>query len=112
MEMSKRALSLLGLACGAGKAVSGFTAVNKAVEAGRAHLLLLDGGMTQDSRDKYFSLAKKHSVPCITAGEGFCAYMGHPERKAAAVCDAGFSAEILKEINNTLINAGVFSGNE
>ena len=44
--MSKRALSLLGLACGAGKAVSGFTAVNKAVEAGRAHLLLrIDTGM-------------------------------------------------------------------
>lgn len=111
IRLSKRAYSLLGLACNAGKAVSGYTAVSDMLSKGRAVLLLFAADIAENTVKKYVLQAERENIGYYTVDDpDLCACVGHPERKVLALNDIGFSREIIKEINT--LNVGVISSNE
>jgi len=111
VKLSKKAYSLLGLACNAGKAVSGYTAVSKALDSSRLRLLLLTGDVSQNTAKQYTDKALNRGIEIHTVDDEFlCSCVGHPERKVIAVLDDGFANAILKEIH--ILNVGVNSSNE
>ena len=111
IKLSKKAYSLLGLACNAGKAVSGYTAVSKALDGSRVCMLLLAGNVSDNTVKQYSDKANSKSINLyIVDDEYLCSCVGHPERKVIAVLDDGFKNAILKEIH--ILNVGVNSSNE
>jgi ribosomal protein L7Ae-like RNA K-turn-binding protein len=88
--------SLLGLAQKAGKLASGEVAVEKAVQAGKARLLLVAADASENTRKSYRDMAAFYEVAChegLTKDELGQA-TGRPARAAVAVLDAGFAKAI------------------
>lgn len=111
IKLSKKAYSLLGLACNAGKAVSGYTAVSKVLDGPRICMLLLASGASHNTVKQYADKARNKNIEFYIVDDEFmCSCVGHPERKVIAVLDNGFSSAILKEIH--ILNVGVNSSNE
>ena len=111
IRLSKRACSLLGLACNAGLAVSGYTAVSQLFDTNKIKLVLLSADASKNTIKLYSDKALLLKANFFISDDvNMCACVGHPERKVIAVLDEGFAREILKEINT--LNVGVINSNE
>ena len=100
MVINQKALSLLGLACAAGKIASGATAVEEALRARQVRMLLLRADCSENTIAQYRAKAQSASVPFYPVqNEELGARVGHPERKVVAVLDSGFAKAIQKEIS-------------
>ncbi len=89
-------LPLLGFAQKAGKLASGEVAVEHAVRAGKARLVLIAADASDNTKKSYRDLAAYHQV---AYHEGLSKdELGHatgrPSRAALAVTDAGFAKAI------------------
>lgn len=97
--MGTRLSNGIGLSRKAGKCIGGDFAVEKAVRAGKALLVLLDGEASENTRDKYTFLCRGRDVPLlITERPGDAA--GMPGRMVLAVTDAGFKKMIEEAYNS------------
>jgi ribosomal protein L7Ae-like RNA K-turn-binding protein len=92
----QRIMALLGLAQKAGKIVSGEVAVEHAVRAGKAKLILVAADASDNTRKNYFDMAKFNNLTCheVLSKDQFGTAIGKPPRAALAVNDAGFSKAI------------------
>ena len=94
----QRIMNLLSMAQRARRIVSGAFAVEQALKAGRADLLIMAEDTAEESRKKYLALADKYKVPYLEALDrdmlGSC--LGKDYRAAAALTDAGFAAQLKK----------------
>lgn len=96
--MQDKILSLLGLACKAGKISSGEFSVEKDVKSGRAYLVIVAGDASQSTYKSYKDMCSFYKVPLIVYGDkdvlGHC--IGKEFRAAVAIKDQGFANSILK----------------
>lgn len=93
---SKKVASLLGLAQRAGKLASGELAVEKAVQSGKAKLVLVAADASAGTQKKYRDLTTFYQVPfhaCLTKEE-LGHSIGKEYRAAVAVLDNGFGKSI------------------
>ncbi len=96
----EKILAALGLAQKAGKLASGDTAVQTAVKAGKAKLLLVAADAAKNSRKNMFNMAASFAVPvygCL-GRRSLGGAIGKAERTAVAVLDKGFAVMIEKEV--------------
>lgn len=91
--MGQRLSNALGLCRKAGRCVLGDETCEKAVRAGKALLVVLDSGASENTRDKYTFLCRGRGVELILTEAPGCA-VGKPGNKVIAVTDAGFSKMI------------------
>lgn len=99
VQINQKVLSLLGLACAAGKAASGNTAVEEALRSFRVKALFLQSDCSENTVKQYCAKAASGKVPFyLVEGKELGSSVGHPERKVVAVLDTGFAKAIEKEI--------------
>jgi Ribosomal protein HS6-type (S12/L30/L7a) len=91
-----RLLSLLGFAQKAGKIVSGEVAVEHAVRAGKARLVLVAVDASDNTRKSYRDLAAYYRIAYyeVLSKDEFGHATGKPSRAALAVTDPGFGKAI------------------
>lgn len=102
MEESKRntnpAYAYLGFATKAGKLKSGAFAAEKAIESGRAALVVLDTAASENTRRDWNNKCDAKKIAFLQMPDIGRA-IGKPERIVAAVIDADFAAIIAKANN-------------
>lgn len=93
-------LSLLGLAQKAGKIASGDFAVEKAILAGKAKLILVAEDAADETKKKYCTLAEDYQVDCVTVGSKIelGTAIGKDFRAVAVILDDGFKKGIQKKL--------------
>ncbi len=97
---SQKLLSYLGFATKAGKAVSGSGAVESALKAGKAKVVLVSSFAGENTLKHFSDMASFREVPFfVVEGDNLGNAVGKPERKTVCITDNGFSEAVLKEIN-------------
>ncbi len=92
---------MIGLAMRAGKVASGAFQVNKALEEGKACLILVDRGISESTLEQYKGMCKKNGIIIELLEEGELAQsIGKPDRMSAAILDENFSNKIKDMIHN------------
>ena len=94
--MTDRLSNMVGLSMRAGKLESGALPVEKALSAGKAKLVLLDEGMSENSLKKYVSSCGIKNITVILLKPGVLSAAIGRERLCAAVTDEGFTKSIIK----------------
>ena len=100
MNQSK-AISMISLATKAGKTVSGEFCTEKEVKSGRAHLVIVAGNASDNTKKKFRNMCEFYEVPIYfykdkdTLGHA----LGKEFRASLAVLDEGFAKGILKHLN-------------
>ena len=94
------ALSLLGLAQRAGRLVSGFDAVKRAVVRGRAHLVIISHDVSANTADRMRRIAAARGVPCVTWSDmnTLGKAIGQPDRAVIAIVDARMAEAVRKAL--------------
>ena len=94
------ALLFLGLATRAGKTVSGYDAVQQAVFAGAAHLVLVAADASEGTANKARIVSEEYEVPFFrfATKDKLGKYLGKEERAVAAVLDEGFAKRLIQMI--------------
>lgn len=91
----KQACNMLGLCARAGRLVSGQQAVETALKAGKAKLVLVDAGASDGTKKALNDACRYRGVELIQMGEQALGNaIGRPGRMAAAVTDAPFAERI------------------
>ncbi|MEN6411139.1 MAG: ribosomal L7Ae/L30e/S12e/Gadd45 family protein [Veillonellales bacterium] len=89
----KKLTSLLGLAQKAGKIVSGELAVEKAVRAGKAKIVVVASDSSESTKKNYHDMAAYYKIPIYEGLSkqqmGLC--IGKANRAVVAIIDEGFS---------------------
>ena len=91
----KRVMGLMGLSVRAGRAVFGADGCLKAVRGGKCALLLLDGGASRATRDKYTGACAHAGVPLRLLPEGALAQATGRPGVAMALPVGGLTEELL-----------------
>ena len=92
---------MISLATKAGKTVSGEFCTEKEVKSGRAHLVIVAGNASDNTKKKFRNMCEFYEVPIYfykdkdTLGHA----MGKEFRASLAVLDEGFAKGILKHLN-------------
>ena len=96
-----KALNMLGLCARAGRLVSGAQGVEIAVKAGKAYLVLIDGGASQETKKSIMDACAYRKVDAeIIEEQALGNAIGKPGRMVAAVTDESFAnriRQLLKE---------------
>jgi ribosomal protein L7Ae-like RNA K-turn-binding protein len=95
---------MLGLACRAGKVVSGEFSVERAVRKHKAKLVIVAGDASENTRSSFTDLCAYYKVPvCIYATrEALGAFTGKGFRASAAVLDDNFANTIKKLVEEEI----------
>jgi len=112
--MANGAAGLIGLSFRAGKMVIGAQAVRDALRTGKAHLVLVDGGASENTRKEFTDACAYRNVDIAALLPGLLGEAsGRPGRMVAAVTDSPLANGIRKSIqkhdktNSDTENAGV-----
>lgn len=99
-----RVLSLLGLAAKAGCVASGEFMTEKAVKAGRAHLVIVGTNASENTKKNFRNLCEFYRVSRIEYGtkEELGHAIGKEMRASLAVTDAGFAKNLKKHLEETV----------
>jgi len=101
MENEKRALSLLGIAMRAGQVTSGDSMCEREVRAGRAALVLLDAGVSANTRGKYAAMCAHHRVPlAVISADALGRAIGKDNRMVAALPKGTFAEKIWTSLSS------------
>lgn len=94
----------LGLAKRAGQVVSGEQAVLGAVQRNKVRLLLISTDASQNTQDKFSSLALNHSVPFHIYGEKdlFGQAIGSSPRAVVGILDRSFANVIQTQVQESV----------
>lgn len=93
--MNSGLTNAIGLAMKAGRIQSGDFAVERLVRSGQARLVLLDAGVSENTREKYCAICKTHCVELLYVDE-LGRWIGKPGRMIAAVTDVNFQNMIKR----------------
>ncbi|VBB08049.1 ribosomal protein l7ae/l30e/s12e/gadd45 [Lucifera butyrica] len=96
-------ISLLGLAQKAGKLVTGEFAVEKAVKAGKAKMVLIAADASANTKDRFRSMTAFYQVAHyeVASKEQLGSATGKMHRASVAVLDVGFCDAIKRMIEKT-----------
>lgn len=97
-----KVLSMIGLACKAGKIASGEFAVEQSVKKGRAFAVILAGDVSENTRKKFKNMCTFYKVPLYIYGtkESLGRASGKEYRASLALQDMGFKKAIEKLIDS------------
>jgi ribosomal protein L7Ae-like RNA K-turn-binding protein len=92
---------LLGICQRAGKIVSGETLCEKAIRAGRVHLVIISHEASPNTSKKFVNMCKFRKIICITNGskETLGKSIGKPSRTVIAVTDERFKNALLEQFH-------------
>lgn len=92
--------ALLGFAQKAGRVVSGFTAVLRAIDGRKAELIVVAGDASSRTRRGVEEAAREGRVPVVTWGSmaDLGKAVGKPDRAVVAICDSGFARALLEKL--------------
>ncbi|MBQ3552632.1 MAG: ribosomal L7Ae/L30e/S12e/Gadd45 family protein [Clostridia bacterium] len=91
-----RKKSAVGFAMKAGRCKSGAFAAKKALTEGKARLILLDPGVSNETQKKWREGCAFLGIPLMPM-EGLGLAIGKPDHMVAAITDDGFTAMLLSE---------------
>lgn len=98
--MEKKIYALLGLCRRSGKMVSGEFSVKKAIQEGKAKLVIVSADASDGTKKLFNDKCKYYCVPIYMFGSrgelGRC--IGKEERCSIAVLDQGFASGIIKHL--------------
>ena len=99
----RKITSLLGFAQRSGSVASGETAAEIALKKEKAYLLILSADASANTVRKFSGIAATHRVPVLRIfdKQALGQILGKGERSSAAVTDAHFAKEILKQAGQT-----------
>ncbi|GGG12062.1 L7Ae/L30e/S12e/Gadd45 family ribosomal protein [Paenibacillus abyssi] len=102
MTTANKALSALGMAMRAGKLVTGDETVLKAVRQGKAHLVIVAGDASENTKKKFRDKCDSYGVTMMEAfdRETIGNAIGKAERVLIAVTDHGFASMIRKHLSH------------
>lgn len=97
---SAKIFSLLGLATRSRNVVSGEFMTEKAVRSGKAKLVIVSSGASDNTRKKFTNMCEFHKVPLFFFGEkeDLGHSMGKEMRASLAVTDEGFAKTLIKHL--------------
>lgn len=93
--MDGRLTNAIGLSMKAGRLKSGDFAVEQAVRAGQARLVLLDESAAENTKGKYRAMCDYRGIEMLQIGE-LGRWIGKPGRMIAAVTDENFKNMIKR----------------
>lgn len=95
----------LGFAAKTRSIASGADAVEQAIRAGKAKLVLICSQASNATIERFSFASSAHSVKCVLVNDEVLGLaIGKPERKVVCVLDSKFATAIINEIN--LIDLG------
>ena len=96
-----KVLSLAGLAARAGKIASGEFPVEKAVKAGKGHLVVVAADASDNTKKKFSDSCRYYRIPYVEFGdkEMLGSAIGKQFRASLAVTDTGFAKSLGKKLN-------------
>lgn len=99
--INNRIYSLLGLAMKAGKVASGEFMTEKAVKTSMAHLVIVAGDASANTKKNFTDMCAYYHVPVVIFGskEGLGAALGKELRASLAVNDEGFAKALTQRIS-------------
>ena len=100
--MNDRLLGMIGLAVRAGKVSFGVFMTEKALDEGRAKLVIAASDMGQSNRRRIENKCKEWDVPLIFYSDkiSLSRAAGKKDMPVAGICDEGFANAILKKADN------------
>ncbi len=96
MDKNNALYNAVGFAMRAGKLASGSFAVEKTVKSGRAKLIIVDDGASENTVKQWRNASLTQNIPLVQMSCMGKA-IGKAERMVAAVTDEGFAEIILKK---------------
>lgn len=101
--VNDKVLSMIGLACKAGKLVSGEFAVEKSVKCGKASVVVLAGDVSENTKKKFTNMCAYYKVPLYMHGtkESLGRATGREYRASIAIQDEGFKKAIMKLVDSS-----------
>lgn len=102
MQNDQKLISLLGLAQKAGKIASGDFAVERAVKAGKAKILLIATDASDGTKKGYCDMASYNKITYyeVLTKAALGNAIGKPQRAALAFLDDGFTTAAKKLLNS------------
>lgn len=97
-----RALSMLSIAAKAGKVVSGGFMSEKAIQEGRAYLVVIAADASDNTKKKFTDKSTYYHVPYRIIGDGemLGKMIGKQSRTTVTVTDQGLAQQIIKKIDS------------
>ncbi len=107
-DNNKKAASYIGLACKAGRLVSGEYMVEKTIKEGNASLVIVAGDASENTKKKFRDTCAYRNVPCLefSTKEEFGHMTGKEIRACIALTDPGFASAIKKCLYQCSKNGG------
>jgi ribosomal protein L7Ae-like RNA K-turn-binding protein len=95
---------MLGLACKAGKVVSGEFATDKSVKAGRARLVLVSEDASDNTKKMFSNMCEFYEVPRFFYGtkEELGHSIGKAMRSSLAITDENFANSLIKHLKQSV----------
>ena len=100
--MVDRVLSMLGIAAKAGNVVSGEFSTEKAVETGKAYLVIVSEEASDNTKKMFENMTDFYEVPCFYYGtkEDLGRAIGKQFRASLAVTDENLAKAVEKLLGN------------
>ncbi|MCR5626127.1 MAG: ribosomal L7Ae/L30e/S12e/Gadd45 family protein [Lachnospiraceae bacterium] len=97
-----KVLSMIGLAVRAGKVVSGEFSTEKAIQTGKAAVVIVAGDASDNTKKKFTDKCNFYCIPFHIYGtkESLGHAMGKEERASLAIEDISLGQEILKRLED------------
>ena len=95
-----RIYAMIGFAAKSGKCSYGAYSVEAAIKKRKARLILMDRGLSCQSKTKYINLCDKFNVQVLEIDKP-CSAAGKPDKLVMAVNDNNFAELILNEFNRS-----------
>lgn len=98
-----KALSMLSIAAKAGKVVSGGFMSEKAVQEGKAFLVIISSDASGNTRKKFIDKCTYYGVPYVVFGDSLQLgrQIGKQSRTTVTVTDSGLAKQILGRIDSS-----------
>ena len=98
MTNEERIQGYLGLAARARLLVSGEFMTEKAIKSGKAHVVLIAGDASDNTKKKFLNMCEFYEVPCFVSAdrETLGHTIGRQTRASVAVTDEKLAKEVIR----------------
>lgn len=106
--MQDKAYSFLGLAAKAGKLISGDETCERALKAGKVHLVIVSEDASGNTRGKFMDMCgyRNVAIRCFGKKEKLGRHIGRSMRSVIAVIDRNIAGRLLELIDDHGIEHG------
>jgi len=97
---------MLGLACKAGRLVSGEDIVRNSVRKNKVKLMIISEDASENTKKRFLNAAEFYKVPVVIWGqkEVLGSSIGKSDRSVVGICDEGFKKSISSLLSDIVSN--------